>query len=66
MKVQLLDNLSRVIHQQEVMMTVVPELIRWKGVVYSHHFTHCPRGISQYKVAIIFDVPPELPENLVR
>lgn len=67
MKIQLLDAMEKVVHEQEVILTArSPELIRWKGKIYAHHFTHCPHQISKYKLAPIFSLPAPLPPGMVR
>jgi len=66
MKIEILNSIGRVLHSQEVVATQVPELIRWKGNLYAHYFSHCPHGVSQYKLAVVLDMPEPLPETMVR
>lgn len=71
MQVQLLDRGGKLLHQQEIIATRVPELIRWNGCVYEHHvlpgfLTQSKTGIVTYKPAVILDMPEPLPPNMVR
>lgn len=66
MKVKLESEVGLVIHEQEVVFSGrLPDVIRWQGQVFAHHFTHWPHGVTAYRALRVFDMPEPLPQEML-